>query len=150
MKRFTDAKPLNVVSSSSSMNDSIKHFVFESSELESGTSSSGKMPRTKAELDRFCDALISFREEIAEIEKGKTDITNNVLKVAPHPPSPAQGRCMTKPYSQDYAAFPDSWLRVSKFWPSTGRVDNAYVDDNLICTLQPASHVVEEQAAATA
>ncbi|XP_065850217.1 glycine dehydrogenase (decarboxylating), mitochondrial [Euphorbia lathyris] len=105
---------------------------------------------SKAELDRFCDALISIREEIAEIEKGKADVHNNVLKGAPHPPSLLMGDAWTKPYTRDYAAFPASWLRGAKFWPTTGRVDNVYGDRNLICTLQPASHYVEEQAAATA
>ncbi|MED6144350.1 hypothetical protein PIB30_014883 [Stylosanthes scabra] len=105
---------------------------------------------SKAELDRFCDALISIREEIAEIEKGKADVNNNVLKGAPHPPSLLMGDAWTKPYSREYAAFPAPWLRVAKFWPTTGRVDNVYGDRNLICTLQPATQVAEEQAAATA
>ncbi|XP_010049196.2 glycine dehydrogenase (decarboxylating), mitochondrial [Eucalyptus grandis] len=105
---------------------------------------------SKAEMDRFCDAMISIREEIAEIEKGKADIHNNVLKGAPHPPSLLMGDAWTKPYSRDYAAFPASWLRTSKFWPSTGRVDNVYGDRNLTCTLLPASHYTEEPAAATA
>ncbi|KAK7352538.1 hypothetical protein VNO80_17960 [Phaseolus coccineus] len=90
---------------------------------------------SKAELDRFCDALISIRQEIAEIENGKADINNNVLKGAPHPPSLLMGDAWTKPYSREYAAFPVSWLRVSKFWPSTGRIDNVYGDRNLVCTL---------------
>ncbi|GMH10777.1 hypothetical protein Nepgr_012618 [Nepenthes gracilis] len=81
---------------------------------------------SKAELDRFCDALISIREEIAEIEKGKADLHNNVLKGAPHSPSILMADSWTKPYSRDYAAFPASWLRTAKFWPSTGRVDNVY------------------------
>ncbi|XP_015884495.2 glycine dehydrogenase (decarboxylating), mitochondrial [Ziziphus jujuba] len=105
---------------------------------------------SKAELDRFCDALISIREEIALIEKGKADVNNNVLKGAPHPPSLLMGDSWTKPYSREYAAFPASWLRAAKFWPTTGRVDNVYGDRNLICTLLPASQVVEEEAAASA
>eukprot|EP00256_Glycine_max_P047587 XP_006601224.2 glycine dehydrogenase (decarboxylating), mitochondrial [Glycine max] len=105
---------------------------------------------SKAELDRFCDALISIRHEIAEIEKGNADINNNVLKSAPHPPSLLMADAWTKPYSREYAAFPAPWLRASKFWPTTGRVDNVYGDRNLICTLLPASQAVEEQAAATA
>ncbi|GAB2297415.1 hypothetical protein Dimus_031520 [Dionaea muscipula] len=104
---------------------------------------------SKAELDRFCDALISIREEIAEIEKGKVDQLNNVLKGAPHPPSLLMANVWTKPYSREYAAFPAPWLRAAKFWPTTGRVDNVYGDRNLVCTLLPASpHPVEEQAAA--
>ncbi|MCF8706216.1 aminomethyl-transferring glycine dehydrogenase subunit GcvPB, partial [Corynebacterium sp. MC-25] len=105
---------------------------------------------SKAELDRFCDALISIREEIAQVENGKADIHNNVLKGAPHPPSLLMGDAWTKPYSREYAAFPASWLRAAKFWPTTGRVDNVYGDRNLVCTLLPASQVDEEAAAATA
>ncbi|PKA61157.1 Glycine dehydrogenase [decarboxylating], mitochondrial [Apostasia shenzhenica] len=113
---------------------------------------------SKAELDRFCDALISIREEIAAIENGKADINNNVLKVmlpgirygAPHPPSMLMADTWTKPYSREYAAFPAPWLRGAKFWPTTGRVDNVYGDRNLICTLLSVSQMAEEQAAATA
>ncbi|GAA0164836.1 dehydrogenase [Lithospermum erythrorhizon] len=104
---------------------------------------------SKAELDRFCDTLISIREEIALIEKGKADINNNVLKGAPHPPSLLMADAWSKPYSREYAAYPASWLKGAKFWPTTGRVDNVYGDRNLVCTLLPASQV-EEQAAATA
>ncbi|KAJ4837977.1 Glycine dehydrogenase (decarboxylating) 1, mitochondrial [Turnera subulata] len=104
---------------------------------------------SKAELDRFCDALISIRQEIAEIEKGNVDIHNNVLKNAPHPPSLLMGDTWSKPYTRDYAAYPASWLRTAKFWPTTGRVDNVYGDRKLICTLQE-SQGVESAAAATA
>ncbi|KAJ0985491.1 hypothetical protein J5N97_003847 [Dioscorea zingiberensis] len=105
---------------------------------------------SKAELDRFCDTLISIREEIAQIENGKADINNNVLKGAPHPPSLVMADQWTKPYSREYAAFPAAWLRGFKFWPTTGRVDNVYGDRNLICTLLPVSQMAEEQAAASA
>ncbi|KOM42166.1 hypothetical protein LR48_Vigan04g236400 [Vigna angularis] len=104
---------------------------------------------SKAELDRFCDALISIRQEIAEIENGKADINNNVLKGAPHPPSLLMADAWTKPYSREYAAFPASWLRFSKFWPSTGRIDNVYGDRNLVCTLPPESKVAEERTTTT-
>ncbi|KAG7540579.1 Glycine dehydrogenase (decarboxylating) [Arabidopsis thaliana x Arabidopsis arenosa] len=99
---------------------------------------------SKAELDRFCDALISIREEIAQIEKGNADVQNNVLKGAPHPPSLLMADTWKKPYSREYAAFPAPWLRNSKFWPTTGRVDNVYGDRKLVCTLLPE----EEQVAA--
>ncbi|XP_073129571.1 glycine dehydrogenase (decarboxylating), mitochondrial [Henckelia pumila] len=105
---------------------------------------------SKAELDRFCDALISIREEITLIEKGKADIHNNVLKGAPHPPSLLMADTWTKPYSREYAAYPAAWLKTAKFWPTTGRVDNVYGDRNLICTLLPVSQMAEEAAAATA
>ncbi|XP_073051775.1 glycine dehydrogenase (decarboxylating), mitochondrial-like [Primulina eburnea] len=105
---------------------------------------------SKAELDRFCDALISIREEISLIEKGKADIHDNVLKGAPHPPSLLMADTWTKPYSREYAAYPAAWLKTAKFWPTTGRVDNVYGDRNLICTLLPVSQMAEEAAAATA
>ncbi|CAA2996114.1 glycine dehydrogenase (decarboxylating), mitochondrial [Olea europaea subsp. europaea] len=73
----------------------------------------------KAELDRFCDALISIREEVAQIEEGNADVHNNVLKGAPHPPSLLMADAWTKPYSREYAAFPASWLRNAKFWQTT-------------------------------
>ncbi|XP_071702575.1 glycine dehydrogenase (decarboxylating) A, mitochondrial [Rutidosis leptorrhynchoides] len=104
---------------------------------------------SKAELDRFCDALISIREEIAEIEKGNVDINNNVIKGAPHPPHLLMADKWTKPYSREYAAYPAPWLRAAKFWPTTCRVDNVYGDRNLICTLQPPQEY-EEKAEATA
>ncbi|CAM0882367.1 unnamed protein product [Alopecurus aequalis] len=103
---------------------------------------------SKAELDRFCDALISIREEIAQVETGKADANNNVLKGAPHPPQLLMSDAWTKPYSREYAAFPAAWLRGAKFWPTTCRVDNVYGDRNLICTLQ--QEVAEEAKAATA
>ncbi|KMS95142.1 hypothetical protein BVRB_012000 [Beta vulgaris subsp. vulgaris] len=102
---------------------------------------------SKAEMDRFCDALISIREEIAEIENGKADANNNVLKGAPHPPSMLMADSWNKPYSREYAAYPADWLRAAKFWPTTARVDNVYGDRNLICTLLPANHYEEEKAA---
>ncbi|KAL8054381.1 hypothetical protein ABFX02_05G133800 [Erythranthe guttata] len=105
---------------------------------------------SKAELDRFCDALISIREEISLIENGKADINNNVLKGAPHPPSLLMADAWTKPYSREYAAYPAAWLKTAKFWPTTGRVDNVYGDRNLICTLLSVSQMAEEAAAATA
>ncbi|CAI9274945.1 unnamed protein product [Lactuca saligna] len=104
---------------------------------------------SKAELDRFCDALISIRQEIAEIEKGTVDINNNVIKGAPHPPQLLMADKWTKPYSREYAAYPAPWLRAAKFWPTTCRVDNVYGDRNLICTLQPPQEY-EEKAEATA
>ncbi|GAB4854442.1 hypothetical protein Ancab_023026 [Ancistrocladus abbreviatus] len=77
---------------------------------------------SKAELDRFCAAFIPIREEIAEIDNGKADLHNNVLKGGPHPPSVLMADTWTKPYSRDYAAFPASWLQTAKFWSTTGRV----------------------------
>jgi glycine dehydrogenase len=91
----------------------------------------------KQELDKFIQAMISIRAEIAEISQGKYDWQNNVLKNAPH----TMTRCLSdqwdKPYSRDKAVFPLDWIRDNKFWPSVARIDNAWGDRNLICTCPP-------------
>ncbi|GAX78132.1 hypothetical protein CEUSTIGMA_g5574.t1 [Chlamydomonas eustigma] len=89
----------------------------------------------KAELDRFCDAMISIREEIREVEEGKVDRENNVLKHSPHCQSVVLSDKWDRPYSREKAAFPAPWLKESKFWPTTSRVDNVYGDRNLITRL---------------
>ncbi|KAG0568423.1 hypothetical protein KC19_6G018700 [Ceratodon purpureus] len=104
---------------------------------------------SKAELDRFCDALISIREEIAAIESGEAGRDDNVLKGAPHPASVVIAEEWTKPYSTEVAAFPASWVRASKFWPTTGRLDNVFGDRNLVCT-NPSVEVIDEKMAAAA
>ncbi|XP_024367900.1 glycine dehydrogenase (decarboxylating) A, mitochondrial [Physcomitrium patens] len=103
---------------------------------------------SKAELDRFCDALISIRGEIAAIENGEASREDNVLKGSPHPASVVMADNWTKSYSREVAAFPASWVRASKFWPTTSRVDNVYGDRNLVCTNPPAELVEEKIAAA--
>lgn len=92
---------------------------------------------TKEELDRFCDALISIREEIEEIIQGKSDSENNVLKNAPHTAAMVVNDAWDKPYSREKAAFPLEYVRNNKFWPSVARVDNAYGDRNLFCSCLP-------------
>ena len=92
---------------------------------------------SKAELDRFCDTLISIKKEILDVESGKVDKSDNVLKNAPHTAQEIASDNWTHPYSREQAAYPAEWLRVSKFWPSVGRVDNAYGDRNLVCTCPP-------------
>jgi glycine dehydrogenase len=89
---------------------------------------------SKAELDRFCDALIAIREEIREIERGEADRTDNVLKGAPHTIAALARDDWNHPYSREKAAFPLPWLREHKFWPHVGRIDNPFGDRNLICT----------------
>jgi glycine dehydrogenase len=90
----------------------------------------------KRELDRFCDAMISIRKEIAAIESGEVDAENNPLKNAPH-----VHRLLVKewnrPYSREQAFFPLSALRDDKYWPPVGRVDNVYGDKHLACTCPP-------------
>jgi len=97
----------------------------------------------KAELDRFCDALIQIREEIREIENGVADKKDNVLKNAPHPARRVVSDAWPHRYSREQAAFPVSWVRDRKFWPAVGRVESAYGDRNLVCSCLPTDAYVE-------
>lgn len=90
----------------------------------------------QAELDRFCDAMISIRQEIREVEEGKADPNNNVLKHAPHTAAVVMADKWDRPYSRERAAFPAEWVRQAKFWPTVSRVDNVYGDRHLITKLQ--------------
>jgi len=92
---------------------------------------------SKMELDRFCDALILIKREILDVESGKADKTDNVLKNAPHTTIEIASDNWSHPYSREQAAYPAEWLKESKFWPSVGRVDNAYGDRNLVCACPP-------------
>ncbi len=92
---------------------------------------------SKPELDRFCDALISIKQEILDVENGKADKSDNVLKNAPHTAQEIASDNWNHPYSREQAAYPAEWLKESKFWPSVGRVDNAYGDRNLVCACPP-------------
>lgn len=100
---------------------------------------------TKAELDRFCDAMISIREEIREIEAGEADVTDNVLKNAPHTAQSIVKDDWNHSYSREKAAFPISFGYISKFWPSVGRIDSAYGDRNLVCSCNPVSDYAEAE-----
>ena len=91
----------------------------------------------KDELDRFCGAMISIREEIAEIERGESDPSDNVLKNAPHTIAMAVAADWPHPYSREKAALPATWLREHKYWPPVARVDNTQGDRNLVCTCPP-------------
>ena len=97
---------------------------------------------SRAELDRFCDAMISIRQEIREVEQGTLDRTDNPLKHAPHTTSVVTADRWDHPYGRERAAYPAPWLRDAKFWPFVGRIDNPYGDRNLVCTCAP----VEDQA----
>jgi glycine dehydrogenase len=92
----------------------------------------------KAELDRFCDAMIRIRHEIEDVVSGKADPEDNVLKNAPHTAEAVTASEWTHPYSREEAAFPLPFVRASKFWPSVGRIDNPYGDRNLFCSCPPA------------
>jgi glycine dehydrogenase len=92
---------------------------------------------SQVELDRFCDAMIAIRGEIAAIEKGAMDKANNPLKNAPHTAAAVTATEWDRPYSREQAAYPAPWLRVHKYWPPVARVDNAYGDRNLVCACPP-------------
>ncbi|MGC9259950.1 MAG: aminomethyl-transferring glycine dehydrogenase [Phycisphaerae bacterium] len=92
---------------------------------------------SKAELDRFCDALIAIRQEIREIETGQADRKNNVLKNAPHTARMLAADPWPFPYSREKAGYPLAYLKIHKFWPVVGRIDNPYGDRHLICTCPP-------------
>jgi glycine dehydrogenase len=100
---------------------------------------------TKEELDRFCEAMISIREEIKEIEEGHVDSENNVLKHAPHTMRVAMADDWDRPYSREKAIFPLDYLRFDKFWPAVSRVDDAYGDRNLMCNCVPVDAYSEGQ-----
>jgi glycine dehydrogenase len=92
---------------------------------------------SKAELDRFCDALISIRAEIAEVEAGVLDREDNPLKHAPHTVDAVVTDAWNHAYGRERAAFPAEWTRERKFWPAVSRVDNAFGDRNLVCACPP-------------
>ena len=97
----------------------------------------------KAELDRFCDALIQIREEIGEIESGAQDRKDNLLKNAPHPVRRVVSDSWPHGYAREQAAFPVQWVREHKFWPAVGRVESAYGDRNLVCSCLPTDAYAE-------
>ncbi len=92
---------------------------------------------SKAELDRFCDAMIEIRAEIAAIAGGSLDRVDNPLKNAPHTSHEATADVWSHAYSRQQAVFPLPWVAAGKYWPPVKRVDNVYGDRNLICTCAP-------------
>jgi glycine dehydrogenase len=100
---------------------------------------------TMAELDRFCEAMIAIRAEIQEIQDGKADRENNVMKNAPHTAVLALADNWEFPYSREKAVYPLPYVRGNKFWPTVRRIDSAFGDRNLVCSCIP----VEEYAEAT-
>lgn len=99
---------------------------------------------SKAELDRFCDAMLLIANEIKEIQEGKADKNDNVLKNSPHTISDFLTDNWSHSYSREKAAYPVGWLRSKKFWPSVGRVNNAYGDRNLVCSCNSLSDYIIE------
>ncbi|WP_109832068.1 aminomethyl-transferring glycine dehydrogenase [Reichenbachiella versicolor] len=98
---------------------------------------------SKEEIDRFCSAMLSIREEIKEIENGG-DSENNVLKNAPHTAELVTSDSWDYPYSREKAAFPFEYSKSNKFWPSVSRIDNAYGDRNLFCSCITMEEMVED------
>jgi len=98
----------------------------------------------KAELDRFCDAMITIRKEIAAVEAGRWDKEVNPLKMAPHTAEQVTAEDWDLPYSRREAAYPRKWVAESKFWPSVGRIDEVYGDRNLMCSCpDPAEYAMD-------
>jgi glycine dehydrogenase len=101
---------------------------------------------SKEELDKFCDAMISIRREIQEVEDGIADKQNNVLKNAPHTASVVLSDNWNRPYGREKAAFPLAWVKTNKFWPSVSRIDSAYGDRNLICSCVAVEEYEDQNA----
>jgi glycine dehydrogenase len=98
---------------------------------------------SKAEIDRFCDAMIAIRQEIAAIATGKFDPKDNPLKNAPHTAAEFMAERWTHPYPRSQAAFPLPFVESAKYWPPVKRVDNVYGDRNLVCTCAPIEALPE-------
>ncbi|MGE0222042.1 MAG: aminomethyl-transferring glycine dehydrogenase [Acetobacteraceae bacterium] len=92
---------------------------------------------SKAELDRFCEAMIAIRDEISAIAAGKLDRADNPLKHAPHTAAEVMASVWSHAYTREQAAFPLPWVAAAKYWPPVKRVDNVYGDRNLVCTCAP-------------
>ncbi|MBI4386349.1 MAG: aminomethyl-transferring glycine dehydrogenase subunit GcvPB, partial [Elusimicrobia bacterium] len=97
---------------------------------------------SKAELDRFCEAMILIREEIRDVETGRMDRRDNLLKNAPHTAEAVAADAWSHPYSRQRAAFPTAHTRSAKFWPAVARVDGAYGDRNFMCSCPPLEEYV--------
>jgi glycine dehydrogenase len=97
----------------------------------------------KAELDRFCDALLHIRKEIQDVIEGTVDAKDNILKHAPHTQWVITADEWNRPYGRQQAAFPLEWVKANKFWPTVSRVNNTAGDRNLICTCEPVESYME-------
>ena len=99
---------------------------------------------SRSELDRFCDALISIRDEIRAIERGELDLESSPLKHAPHTLDDLVDPQWQRSYSREAAVFPNQQLRANKFWPSVNRIDDVYGDRNFVCSCPPLEAYEEE------
>ena len=102
----------------------------------------------KAEIDRFCDALIAIREEVRAIENGTADREDNPLKHAPHTMRAVVSDTWEHAYGRELAAFPTEATRARKFWPTVGRIESAYGDRHLVCSCLPTVAYAEDNAPA--
>ncbi|MGM0586875.1 MAG: aminomethyl-transferring glycine dehydrogenase [Bacteroidota bacterium] len=100
---------------------------------------------SKVELDRFCEAMLSIREEIRAIQEEKMGVEQSALRHAPHTMRVMMRENWDRPYSREEAVFPMEWLRFNKFWPAVSRVDDAYGDRNLMCSCVPLDEYAEGQ-----
>jgi glycine dehydrogenase len=96
---------------------------------------------SKHELDRFCNAMIAIRREIAEVEAGKIPIANSPLRLAPHTTQDIADDNWARPYPRGQGCFPGEISRSDKYWPPVGRVDNVYGERNLMCSCGPVSEL---------
>jgi glycine dehydrogenase len=95
---------------------------------------------SRSELDRFCDAMIAIRQEISEIENGLVPREDNLLKNAPHTAQALMAVEWTHPYTRERAAYPLPYLRMHKYWPPVGRLDNVLGDRQFVCGCPPLSN----------
>ena len=98
---------------------------------------------SKLEIDRFCDAMIAIRNEIADIERSRFPVALSPLRHAPHTSNDVVAEQWTRPYSRREGCFPAGTDKADKFWPPVGRIDNVYGDRNLVCSCPPLAEVVE-------
>ena len=94
---------------------------------------------SKAELDRFCDAMLLIRSEIQAIEEGRAERDNNLLSHAPHTARQVTSDEWNRPYTREKGAYPAPWSKMHKFWPHVARVDNVFGDRNPMCLCPPVS-----------
>jgi glycine dehydrogenase len=94
---------------------------------------------SKAELDRFCEAMIAIRQEIQSVADGKDDRADNPLKNAPHTATAVAADVWPHSYAREHAAFPLPFVREHKFWPSIARIDDVHGDRNLMCSCPPVA-----------
>jgi glycine dehydrogenase len=98
---------------------------------------------SKAELDRFADALLQIRAEIAEIEAGAVPVESSLLRNAPHTAADLLREEWARPYTREHGAFPLPWVKARKYWPPVRRIDNVYGDRNVVCTCLPVEAYAE-------